>query len=46
MRVLEIEGIVTAPIAEAVDLQKLLGKHIVEHDVTQAAAAHGNGFGL
>jgi len=39
MRVLEVEGILTAAMREAVDAHELLGEHIVQHHVPQPPAA-------
>ena len=46
MRILEVEGILPAAMGEAVDLQKLVGKDVVEHHVAQAAAALAHSLGL
>jgi hypothetical protein len=39
VRILEVEGILAAAMGEAVDAHELVGKHVVQHHVPQAAAA-------
>ena len=46
VRILEVEGILPAAMGEAVDLQELVGKDVIEHHVAQATAAQAHRLGL
>ena len=46
MRVLKVEAVIPAAMSEAIDLQKLIGQHIVQHHVAQAATTQANRLGL
>ena len=46
MGVFKIKSIVTATVAEAIELQQLVDQHLIEGDVAQSPAAQGQGLGL
>jgi hypothetical protein len=46
MRILKVERIATPPMGESIDLQQLVGQHLVERHVAQTATALTHGLGL